>query len=419
METLAQYNDRKRRELRLIRDAPLAPWPAAMAKPDDPVDEKRDAFRAHLMFRGAAAFPETNWANSTSITLGNHAFDYEYQRFDLRVAAPPIYPALGPSEHTIYTCSGMAAMTAVVAALNRMSQSGVVFCSVTDAYFETQHLVRHYADRLDLRVASSFQELVNNADDRFAVMHLDSISVEEPDALWGILTDRVILAVFDTTCYARADRRIQHIVHQLEARGIPLALVRSHLKLDSLGLEVGRLGSVQLHPPSQCGAVQRQVIQAVAHLVPDVVRLFGMAASIDRFFIVADEAELLDLSTRRAERISENCAALANEFDRAALGVDIRRYHHGMFLTLHGSDWTTPTPVRAVAAEVAKQCTDIGCRVARATSFGFDFTVLTEVFDLLTGRFCLRLAPSDEPHKQLAPVVSILRDCLRNGARLH
>ena len=413
METSAQYSDRKRRELRLIRDAPLAPWPAAGPELQDTAGEKRDAFRAHPMFRAAAAFPETNWANASSIALGNHAFGYDYQRFDLRVTAPPVYPALGPSEQTVYTCSGMAAVTAVVTALNRLSQPGIVFCSVTDAYFETQHLVRHYADRLDLRVAANFGDLARSSGDRFVVMHINSISAQPPDALWDLLTDRVVLALFDTTCYSRADRRIEQTVRQLEARGIPVALVRSHLKLDTLGLEAGRIGSVQLHTPAQCGAVQRQVIQAVAHLVPDVVRLFGIAPSIDRFFIVADEAELLELSTRRAERISENCAALADELKRAVPGIDVRRYHHGMFLTLHHLDWTASTPVRTIAAEVSARCIGAGWHVAHATSFGFDFTVLTDVMDVATDRFCLRLAPSDEPLVRLLPVVTALVRALR------
>ncbi len=417
METWAQYSCRKRREARVIRDAPLAPWPTASSELPVHAGEKIDLLRSHPAFRAAAAFPETNWTKTECITLGGYSFRYGYQRFDLQVTAPPVYPALGSPERTFYTCSGMAAVTAVVIALNRLAQSRIAFWSVTDAYFETQHLVRHYADRLDVRVAARFGDLAAEAGDAFIVVHIDSICARGPDELWDLLTDRVILAIFDTTCYSRGDNRIEDTVRRLESRGIPVVIVRSHLKLDSLGLEAGRLGSIHLRAPEGCGAVPRQVLEAIAHLVPDVVRLFGIAPSIDRFPIFADDDELLELSVLRAEMIKRNSAAIADELERAVPDIAVRRYHHGMFLTLHRSNWTAAEPVRKIASAIEALCRQVGSHVAHATSFGFDFTVVTDVMDVATDRFCLRLAPSDEPLDRMLSIVPMLVRALDSPAR--
>ena len=402
----------------MIRDAPLAPWPIARPELLGPAGEKLDLLRSHPAFRAAAAFPETNWANTECITLGGHSFRYNYQRFDLRVTAPPVYPALGPSELTFYTCSGMAAITAVVASLNRLAQSGIAFWSITDAYFETQHLVRHYADRLNVHVAARFSDLAAEAGDAFVVVHIDSICAQAPDELWDLLTDRVLLALFDTTCYSRADARIEETVRRLDARGIPVVMVRSHLKLDTLGLETGRLGSVHLRVPVRCGVFSRQVFQAIAHLVPDAIRVFGIGPLIDRFLIVADDDELLNLSAMRADRIKENSRGLADELQRAEPDIAVRRYHHGMFLTIHRNDWIAAEPVRKIVADIEALCVQAGLYVAQATSFGFDFIALTDVMDVATNRFCLRLAPSDEPLDRVLSIVPALMRVVSNSSPL-
>jgi hypothetical protein len=50
------------------------------------------------------------------------------------------------------------------------------------------------------------------------------------------------LHVFDTTCFSSVSGHIRRILRWVRKRGIPVVMVRSHTKLDSLGVEYGRLG---------------------------------------------------------------------------------------------------------------------------------------------------------------------------------
>ena len=184
--------------------------------------------------------------------------------------------------------------------------------------------------------------------------------------------------------------------------GFPRCSVRSHLKLDTLGLESGRLGSLVLHEPVDCADASRPAAEGLRHLIPDVIRSFGLGPQPGSFFPVLSTAQLIELSRLRAMRTAENCELLASLLDEALPPqIYIRRYQHGQFLTLHQSDWLEAAPVKRLAKQiVAFHRSRCGC-IATANSFGFDFTVLSDVMDMTSNKFTLRVAPSDEPAEMM------------------
>lgn len=419
MEDWTQYSARKRREIRLLRKAPLAPFPDPPPGLTEPAAEKLALFRTRKLWTGAGLYPETNWTGAPDFVVADHHFRYDYQRFDLSIEAPPVYPQLSATKSlTFYTCSGMAAIATAFMSLDRLANEQVTLASLRDAYFESQHLARGYARAIEVAVHDSFDQMSDAGGTSRIVLHLDSISADNSNFLKAAADARVVLVIFDTTCYARTDTRIAETVEALDLLHIPAALVRSHLKLDTLGLEIGRLGSLVLHQPGRCSTAGRKVIAGLGHLAGDVIRSLGLAASPDRFFPVRDTGELLELSSLRANRAADNCALLAEALEPELAGVvRLRQYQHGMFFSLHHRDWTSKEPVRdLVRTAVEDSRSHGGCAVA-GTSFGFDFTVLTDVWDIPTERCALRVAPSDEPAALVLPLAAQLAKAVREAVR--
>src|SRR5204863_9544694 len=83
---------------------------------------------------------------------------------------------------------------------------------------------------------------------------------------------RLDLIVFDTTCFSSGSGRILRALSWARTAAVPIVLLRSHTKLDSLGVEYGRLGSAVFVPCPRAGDATQQVLQALLTETRNAVR---------------------------------------------------------------------------------------------------------------------------------------------------
>src|SRR4030095_393830 len=161
METLEDYLLRKNEELKLLNgllDNQVKLWQPRSV--DEVIEQKfhlAAALKAEHDWHDWA-LTETAWTHSRRPRSGAFEFRYDYQRADLEVRGPSFYAfeELADAE-TIYTASGMAAISALLMAL-RPTFSEADFITLPNAYGETTELIDSHVRHLKPVVTSASLE---------------------------------------------------------------------------------------------------------------------------------------------------------------------------------------------------------------------------------------------------------------------
>ena len=327
---------------------------------------------------------------------GAFEFDFSYQRADLAVRGPAIYPRL-PRHTTIYTGSGMSAIAALLLGVLRPDEP-IEVSAPKDCYSETRELMQSVGSRLRIVIPGRRDSGgAQGACPR--ILWLDSCVRAEffPSEASALAASELI--VFDTTCFDAGSGKIRRVVDHALAAGVPIALVRSHAKLDCLGIEYGRLGSVVIVTDRTFLSAERvaRAKRLAAH-VRDAVRLYGLAPIPVHFPPFAGTAEYRECSTARIGSIiratRRMARILAERLDNAS---GITTFQHGLYLTIPPRGDPDIDDVKRAAGALAGALAANGLCVKHAGSFGFDFVAVEWFPDVLHRRNVMRIAGADLP----------------------
>ena len=403
VELTESYLDRKYEELRLLNDClrrPLSLFrPQSIGEAIERKFQLTASIRAEHELQDWTA-TETAWSPLGCGSVGPFEFKYDYQRADLEVKGPSFYEFGADFAHaTLYTGSGMAAIAVVLLASAHVLGPADVFV-LPSTYGETLELIDRYASHLRKVVigVTGAQKIAET--DRRRVLLLDFCA---PDGAFETVLrsegHALDLLVFDTTCFAAGSRRIRRVLQWARQRHIPTVLVRSHNKLDTLGAEYGRLGSVSFVYPAN-GAEQggRLPIDDLLSETRNAVRLLGGAALPAHFPPYVGAGAYRSLTKRRVAAILRN-SRRTNHYFRSALIGQIREVHfaHGLYVTLRGREPLDETAARSAAVKMAEDLGRAGFLIRHAGSFGFDFAATEWFHDSLTNGFTVRVAIPDFP----------------------
>ena len=400
METIGAYLERKHRELRLIGACLASHVPPPPRSVDEAI-ERKFRLAAALKAEHMAAqwsLTETRWAE-TDARLGPYRMSWGYQRADLAIRGPAPYPALSDgSAETLYTTSGMAAISAFVMALGRVADGADVMVP-PGCYRETLEVVEAYGRDVRIRRIGTGSPRRGGV----KVLLIDSYVERGLGPPGAGLVPAPDLVLFDTTCLASTSGRIRRVLDWAAMCGLPLVLVRSHTKLDSLGVEYGRLGSAVLVAP---GAARPGLLCRLGEEMRNAVRLFGSAAIPAHLPPFAGSEAHAKLSAARVAGILRNTRFLARRLARACPTGLVKTFAHGLYLTLGPTLPWEPEEAQAAAASLVGHIRARSLPVRHAGSFGFDFVAAEHFTDARTERNLVRLSLADLP----APVMERIAD---------
>jgi len=424
MESLEAYLDRKFQELQLLNGSLAKPVPLPRpASPNDVISMKfklAAALKAEHTLEDWAV-TETAWAHPGRVKAGPFEFSYDYQRADLNVRGPVIYDLArlrGRSE-TIYTGSGMAAISAILCAAARIVGEADLL-TLPGSYSETLEVTETFMRHLRLVKLDRLADADLSAAAR--ILLFDSCV---PASVYrDVLAHRpppLDLMIFDTTCFASSSGRIHKALEWAVRWDVPIVLVRSHTKLDSLGVEYGRLGSAVFAKNS---SDHWRVMDNLATEMRNAVRLFGGAALPAHFPPYIAAPSYRRLTNQRIAAMIRNTRRsgdfLAKVVSRPAAEL---HFAHGLYLTL-GSDRITGEPrARDVAEGLSQHLQKKGLPFRHAGSFAFDFGAAEWLYHGTSERYAVRIAVADLPTALWDEIVMAIGDWwsrnLQAAARSH
>ena len=395
---LARYLARKQAEIALIDaclETPLAlPSPRSVAEVVDRKFKVAAALRAERSLT-SWAITETARPDIPQWQSGAFRMRFGYQRADLEVRGPAIYDALATRGHvteTLYTGSGMSAIAALVTALAQVRGTLDVHAA-RNGYGETRELFERFAGRVRVVPLRKRRAPSQPARAGGRVVLIDSMSDAIPHADDPMPRD-ADLVLFDTTCFWQGSGRIRGVVRWARRHDVPLALVRSHAKLDCLGIEYGRLGSIVLSFRRHAGAAWMRGLVREAR---DAVRLLGVAAIPAHLPPFAGSEAYRQASAARTAAIARNTRRLARRLAATPLRDALTMYRHGMYLTLAPRGELRVRDVKRAVTSLCESLADDDLTVRHAGSFGFDFAAVEWFPDPVTRRNVIRVAPGDLP----------------------
>jgi len=403
METIESYLERKHREIGLLNDCLKNPKPRPCPRSVDEVVTAKFQLTAMLHAEHALQdwnATETAWSASASPSSGPFAFSYDYQRADLGVSGPSFYELEhGCISQTIYTASGMAAISALLLACAPAFAKGDILV-LPGSYGETLELIERFVPSLrlvTLKLPPS-DALTRGSTPR--ILLLDScVCTGAFEAVLRWNASAFDLLMFDTTCFAGRSGRIRRVLRWAQRGKLPVVMVRSHNKLDSLGAEYGRLGSAVFVGWREQGAQPGHAMAGrLATDTRNAVRLLGGAALPAHFPPYVGKSAYWALTKARVAAILRNGRHAARLFVRelASLAAELH-FTHGLYVTLRTGHPLDETSARQAAKAMSGDLRRKGYPIRHAGSFGFDFAATEWVRDAIADQYNVRVAVPDLP----------------------
>ena len=403
METFDAYLERKSREISLLNACLNAPL--TLSRPGSPAEVIKQKFWLSSALKAEHAIEdwtltETAWAHPGKVRTGPFEFSYDYQRADLEVQGPSFYAFEQPAWHdTIYTSSGMSAISALLFASAKFLPSADIMV-LPGSYGETLELIETHARHLRaVQLTNPVTDLATAAD-KHRILLLDTSTPSHGiEATMRCPSPRLDLVIFDTTCFSSGSGRIGRVLRWARRHDLPVVLVRSHTKLDSLGVEYGRLGSAVFVGANEPGMTERRgLTRALANETRHAVRLFGGAALPAHFPPYAGNAGYRALADRRVASILRNSRRTARYFAKVLAGAPPPvHFAHGLYLTLVPNRALDEGQARQLAEELSTDLASAGMPLRHAGSFGFDFAATEWFHDTSGDRYLVRIAVPDLP----------------------
>lgn len=378
------------------------------------VVKSKYALRTRLLtgnLAGLESLSETNFNNQEELYVGNFQLTSRYQRYDLRAMLQnPLSEIYRITQSKFrssgqFTASGMSAISALLTALNSSSRRQDIGILIDPrSYFETICTLQKFFPDIPLFFSA---EQVTTPE---VLLWADSICpTGHGDLGHHPLLSRIRAVVADTTCWELADGKLHGILESMHPLNLPAILVRSHIKLDSLALEFGRLGSVVFLYHNSLPKGTLSWLGEIAPTTAEACARLGLNFTAQNLLPFHHNEDFHVLNRIRVQAIRENTRHLAAQLKTllSPSSTTVQSYDHQLFFTIDLGQ-TERTYINNLGERLAAACREQGLFARFAGSFGFDFHAVDAYLDYVSRHILLRISPSDAPEPEIVRLGNVI-----------
>lgn len=332
-------------------------------------------------------FSETRISSPSSVQLPNPVqLQYDYQRNGLLLKSKNPFRDIyfGTKARSTWKSRGVftnGCQAAVATLLQNLrwenSKTRVVYPE--EPYWESMGLLQ------ELRFSAKCSESVK--DMKGSVLFFDS-STEIKGKKWELsrgALPRWLLV--DTSCWPQGSPRLEELISTALKKAIPVLLVRSHMKLDSLGIEYNRLGSaVMLWDENFSKKKQAELLKFWSHF-EKLVRMLGAGSQLSQWYPFLQSPQFHRLNEQRIQDLKRSTHTVAKALETDGNDkVKVLRFEHDLFFLVTIAKKLSFEEIRVLAVSLLSLCQMQGLPLRWVASYGWDFIAMT-AFDAQTRFF--------------------------------
>ena len=320
-----------------------------------------------------------------SLKNSNLEYQFNYSRYDSSLKIKNFlkkqYDLDGIEYRTCFTNCGMSAISVLLLVLNECFRTQITHQK--DIYFETYLMIKKFK--------------LNHFFHSLRVLWLDFISYN-PNFHKFLSKNNADVVVIDTTCLV--DKAIlKKLVEKVKNQKKLFILVQSHTKLDMLGTEYSKLGSITFLLPPKIDKKYLNLISTYNFFLGK----FGVKASIKDIPPFWFNTDFNRINNERLYYLQKNTQYVYKQLIRHYNDFIIPK--HNLFLL---------KPANGQSIETIKERLKHNKYISFSGSFGFDFICIDTYFDVAQKRQLIRIALSDYPKEIIDTVIKDITNAFQH-----
>ncbi len=373
-------------------------------------DYIRDLLRIRLslklnIVKNASHFFESDQSGYIKAKLGGHRFQYSYQRWDLISFMDDWLEGLYNITNHYFKTYGLFVNSGMSSFLVSMLSARNLF-----PFYESISLSKSGYFEINDLLTMSFGVLkrifFEGDDDSLGdIIILDSSSYELPE-IERLLDSNLI--IIDTSCWELGSKKLADILGALRDYKGLILLLRSHIKLDCFGLEVGRLGSIVVLSSLEKGCLSAESFHQTCQNINGNI---GTNFQLSDYYPWLLEKKFQELSRARTELIRTHNAFIYNKLKEACVpNLKFVQPQHNLYTLIKFSPELTYGEMRKWMEKIwatedlglIKKFIQSLCFEAKlqnisllpAPSFGLCYSSIDGYWSKVNQEFYMRVAPS-------------------------